>query len=416
MSSGAMAPALGARAPGLLLAVFVSSIPATLILPMMPSLGERYGLSGPALGLLFAIYPLMSVVSAPLWGRISDRAGRRPALLGSLALSALAFLVFGLAESWLGLLLGRAAQGLAGSARVIGFAVVSDVTSGEERPVGMGRITAAMAAAYTIGPLVGAAFLAEQPGTLLAGLRVALGAPAAGFDQLLPCLVGAALNGLALLIIALRFRETWRPAARAGTGAGSASSDGDRRALFSLAVIVLIGLFLVSGFVQGTVQFSFTLWAAAAIQWTAREIAIGMFVLGLGFIVASGGLMRPLVRSVGSERCTLVGAVIDLAGLALFLAAGANWPLALAGLFLSSLGGGLWGTTIISLLSRQAPGEAQGMMIGVANSASLVGRVAGPPVAGLLTELQGPRAPFALLLGCVLLIAAWAARLRPSRS
>lgn len=409
-----MAPALGARAPGLLLAVFVSSIPATLILPMMPSLGERYGISGPALGLLFAVYPLMSVVSAPLWGRISDRAGRRPALLGSLALSALAFLVFGLAESWLGLLLGRAAQGLAGSARVIGFAVVSDVTSGEERSVGMGRITAAMAAAYTIGPLVGAAFLAEQPGPMLAGLRVALGAPADGFDQLLPCLVGAALNLLALAIIALRFRETWQPAHRGGQG--NPAQAGEPRALFSLAVVALISLFLVSGFVQGTVQFSFTLWAAAAIQWSAREIAVGMFVLGLGFVVASGGLMRPLVRSVGSERCTLVGAVIDLAGLALFLAAGAHWPLALAGLFLSSLGGGLWGTTIISLLSRQAPDEAQGMMIGVANSASLVGRVAGPPAAGLLVELQGPRAPFVLLLGCVLLIAAWAARLRPSRS
>lgn len=392
---------------GLLLAIFVSSMPATLILPMMPAIGERLGVSGAALGLLFGIYPLTSVIAAPVWGRISDRFGRRPALLGTLAGAALAFLSFGLASSYAGLLAARALQGLSGSARGIGFAVMSDTTEGEERAAGMGSVSAAMALAFTLGPILGAAFMADDPGPWLRGIREALGAPATGFDYLLPSLVGALLNAIGFAIVLGAFRETWRPGA---TNPMATTRYGDRKAATArtllTAVVVLLTLqFVLAGLIQGTLQFSFTLWADSMLGWSAQQIALSLAVLGLGFVISSGVLLRPLLRRLPAAQVVLIGVLVDMAGITLFMARAEAWPWAIAGLFLSSLGGGFWGTTIVGLLSRETPQAHQGLVMGIINGAGLIGRVGGPPLAGLMAEALGPRAPFAgILAGLVLIL------------
>ena len=131
----------------LLTAMFVSSIPATLMLPMIPSLGTQFNVEPAKLGLLVGIYPLMSMLVSPFWGKLSDRYGRKPILIATLAGGALAFFVFAFATSWLGLLAGRALQGLAGTPRGIGFAVASDMSEDENRAAGIGKITSAMAIA-----------------------------------------------------------------------------------------------------------------------------------------------------------------------------------------------------------------------------------------------------------------------------
>ena len=95
----------------LLFAIFASSIPATLILPMMPSLGTAFGISPAELGLLVGIYPLTSMVASPVWGKLSDRFGRKPIMIATLLGGALAFGVFAVSTSWLGLLAGRARRG-----------------------------------------------------------------------------------------------------------------------------------------------------------------------------------------------------------------------------------------------------------------------------------------------------------------
>ena len=103
----------------LLTIVFISAVPTTLILPMMPSLGTQFGVSPAELGFLVGIYPLMSMLASPFWGKLSDRYGRKPILICTLAGGALAFLVFALSSSWVGLFIARAMQGLAGTPRGI---------------------------------------------------------------------------------------------------------------------------------------------------------------------------------------------------------------------------------------------------------------------------------------------------------
>jgi DHA1 family tetracycline resistance protein-like MFS transporter len=403
---GARADNAQPRLRGLLLAIFVSAMPGTIILPMIPSLGREFGVSSAALGLLFGIYPLTSVIAGPLWGRISDRLGRKPALLGSLAGTAVSFVLFGLATSYEGLFLARALQGLSGSARGIGFAVMGDTTEGAERAAGIGSVSASMALAFTVGPVVGAAFMGEHPGLVLRVLREAIGAPATGFDHLLPSLVGALMNVAAFLIVLTGFTETLRrrPQESAHEDGGRPGDNSLAAALASAVVLVLITQFALSGLIQGTLQFSFTLLANTVLAWTAQQVALSLAALGLGFVLASGVFMRPLLRRFTPAQVMLGGVLIDIAGMLLFLGNPESGTVVLAGLFVSSLGGGFWATIIVGMISREAPEAHQGLVMGIANGAGLVGRVAGPPLAGLAAESFGAHAPFGAILACQFLI------------
>jgi DHA1 family tetracycline resistance protein-like MFS transporter len=384
-------------------------MPATIILPMIPSLGEEFGASSASLGLLFGIYPLTSVLAGPIWGRLSDRFGRKPALLGSLAGTAFSFVLFGLASSYAALFVARALQGLAGSARGIGFAVMGDTTSGEARAAGIGAVSAAMALAFTVGPLLGAAFMGETPPPPLQALRALAGAPATGFDHLLPSLFGALLNVLAFLIVLAGFRET-RWLAHEPHGADTRSRGSLGAALTSAVVLVLIAQFALSGIIQGTLQFSFTLLANAVLGWSAQQLAMSLAVLGLGFVLASGVFMRPLLRRFAASRVMIGGVLLDIAGMLIFLTNVDSGAGTLLGLFLSSFGGGFWATMIVGMISREAPPAHQGLLMGIANGAGLIGRVAGPPLAGFAVETFGPRAPFLGILACLALILAAALR------
>lgn len=389
--------------PAVLAAVFVSSIPATIVLPMLPSIGSSFGVAPTQLGLLVGIYPLMSMIASPLWGRLSDRFGRRPILLTSLAGGSIAFVVFGLSDSFAGLLVARAMQGLAGTPRGLAFAIASDLTDARNRARGMGAVTAAMAIGFTVGPLIGGLFMSETPGSLLASLRVLLGASPAGFSHLVPALLGTLLNASGFLIVLIGFRETWTPADRSvGDGDGRIATEHRLLSVMaSTAVLIAVGMFLLSGFIQGSQQFAFTLWADMDMRWTAQQIAWATALLGLGFALASGVVLRPMVKRIGSAHTVLSGAIVDLTGLVIFLSLSGNWPMALTGLFISALGGGLWSTTILSLLSREIPEQHQGAALGIANGAGLVGRVTGPVVAGSLASAISPRSPFLLLLICI---------------
>jgi len=386
----------------LLFAIFVSSIPATLILPMIPSLGVEFGVAPAELGLLVGIYPLMSMLASPFWGRLSDRYGRKPILIVTLAGGALAFLCFALSTSWTGLFIGRALQGLAGTPRGIGFAVASDTSDTDARSASMGAVTASMAVAFMVGPLIGGLFMGENPDSFAGELRTMVGLPADGFNHVLPSLVGIVMNIAGLLIIAIGFKETWHPHASKTTAEEKHTHRHSiREVLAHASVLLAVAFFLLSGFIQGSVQFSFTLWAHMAYGWSAQWIAWAGAAIGLGFALGSGVLLRPMLKRLGQEKTVLTGTLIDVLGLSLFLTFQAMPVIALTGLMISSAGGALWATTILGLLSRDINPRDQGLALGVANGAALFGRVMGPVLAGYLAASIAPAAPFFVILMCI---------------
>ena len=386
----------------LLFAMFASSIPATLILPMMPSLGEKFGVGAAELGLLVGIYPLMSMLASPFWGRMSDRFGRKPILVITLLGGAAAFVCFALSTSWVGLLAGRAIQGLAGTPRGIGFAVASDMAGDGERSSGMGAVTASMAIGFTIGPLMGGLLMGENPDSWLGAARSWFDLPAGGFSHVIPSFFGALVNVISAFVIMLGFRESWTSTHRAEAKEDRATSTTSFAvAITHASVIIAILFFLLSGFIQGSLQFAFSLWADMARNWTAQDIAWAGAMIGLGFAIGSGAVLRPLIKRVGQEKTVLAGTLIDATGLCIFLIFNHIPAIALIGLLVSALGGALWATTILGLLSRDIDPRDQGLALGVANGAALFGRVLGPAFAGWLAANMSPASPFAFILFCV---------------
>ena len=153
--------------------VFIDMVGFLIVLPLLPFYGERYGATETTIGLMISIFAFAQLTSAPLWGRLSDRLGRRPVILGSLAVTAAAFVLFGLAESVWVLFLSRAVQGVGSGTTGVLQAYVSDSVPPDKRTKALGWVTAATSAGVMVGPLLGsAAFRLGEgaPGFLAAGM------------------------------------------------------------------------------------------------------------------------------------------------------------------------------------------------------------------------------------------------------
>ncbi|HVH09078.1 MAG TPA: MFS transporter, partial [Gemmatimonadales bacterium] len=158
----------------LLMAVaFVDMIGLTLVLPLLALYALKLHASATTVGMLTASFPVAQLVASPVWGRVSDRYGRRPALLAGLAASAVAYVIFGLASSlWL-LFVSRFVQGLGGGTTGVAQAYVADTMAPQERAKALGWLSAATSLGVLIGPVLGSvAFRAGAwaPGFVAAAL------------------------------------------------------------------------------------------------------------------------------------------------------------------------------------------------------------------------------------------------------
>src|SRR4030095_8067800 len=155
----------------LIITAFVDMVGIFIILPVLPLFAARLGASGTVVGLLVSSFAMAQLVSSPLWGRFSDRYGRRPALLIGLTASAIAYVVFAFADSlWL-LFLSRLVQGAGGGTVSVIQAYVADALKPEPRAKGLGWRAAGPTPGFALGPAVGSA--AAKFGTHVPGLAAA---------------------------------------------------------------------------------------------------------------------------------------------------------------------------------------------------------------------------------------------------
>src|SRR5688572_5192745 len=162
-----------------------------IVLPILPLYAKRFGASPVTATALVAAFSAAQFVCSPLLGRLSDRIGRRPVLLFSLAGTAIASLVTGLAGSVPLLFVGRIIDGISGASVSVAQAAVADVASPEERPHLLGLLGAAFGLGFVAGPAIGA--------------LAALG------DHRLPFLIAAAIAGVNAVVAVFRLPETHRP-------------------------------------------------------------------------------------------------------------------------------------------------------------------------------------------------------------
>src|SRR6476619_6931745 len=188
--------------PILFLIVFSDLVGFGLVIPLLPFYAERFTASPLQMTLLFATFSLMSMVAAPLWGRLSDRVGRRPVLMASMAAAALAYGWLALADSLWMVFLARAFAGACAGNIAAAQAYVADISTPETRAKGMGLIGAAFGLGFIVGPVIGGLVAGDDPTTA---------------DLHTPGLIAAGLSLVALLGVVLLLPESLTPGRSLGS-------------------------------------------------------------------------------------------------------------------------------------------------------------------------------------------------------
>ena len=361
----------GGRRLGMLFAtVLIDLIGFGIVLPILPLYAEGFGAGGFETGLLVSAYSLVQLVMAPLWGRLSDRVGRRPILILGLLGSAVAYFIFARADSLGVLFWSRIIGGIGGSTIPVALAYIADVTPPERRAGKMGLIGAAFGIGFVIGPLLG--------GPVLSPLSP--GAPTVpGYTAAALCLI----NAVAAIL--------WLPESR-GEGAPTASSRFDLRAALTRVATSRQILLTLAAYLCITIAFS-------ALQPTLSPLASERFAMGfseagllfalLGTVsaIVQGGIVRRLVPRTGELKLLRASAVPFAAGLAL-IGLASETSLLLTGLVLLGIGYGGAIPSVLGLLSRAVEPERQGAVLGVGQSVGSLARVIGPSMAGYLFDVR----------------------------
>lgn len=366
--------------------VFVDMIGFLIVLPLLPFYGERFGATETTIGLLIATFAFAQLASAPLWGRLSDRWGRRPVILGSLLVSAGAFVLFGMAESvWL-LFLSRLVQGVGGGTTGVVQAYVSDSMAPDQRTRGLGWLTAATSAGVMIGPLLGSAaagYGESAPGFLAAGLCLANFAFA---WKLLPESIGGPEEAEAERRDAAAGKPPrHRPSLVQAIVQVLAHPASERSRLVWIYALAMMAFMAMNGVIVLYLDRVFDV----------SEQQIGWFYTYVGGVslLMRALLLGPINRRLGDVKTMRTGALALGLGLALTPWAGSFVSLALI-VLLIPIGTALLFPATTSLVSRLSARRETGQNLGVQQGFGGVARMLGPIWSTAVFQHVGLAAPF----------------------
>jgi len=371
--------------------VLVDMIGFGIVLPLLPFYAEELGASPFQVTLIIASFSAMQLAAAPLWGRVSDRHGRKPILVLGLIVSTGAYVLFGFAETLGVLLLSRMVAGAAGGTVGVAHAYIADSTATKERARGLGYVGAAAGLGVMIGPAIGGWFSQwglGMPGFVAAGL----------------CLIDAAAT--------LFFLPESRPEERRGPSAASrrvASLRGWVRALTGYPLSLLLSVYFLSISSFAALTSVLALYLERAFGMDAADMGLVMMASGGVTIVARGVMLGPLVAWLGEARTARIGAASLSGALLAVPLIPSEWWLPLV-IVLYAAGAGTLFPSLASMVSRATHGDVQGSILGGQQMIGGFGRVVGPVWAGLAFQHIGIGSPF--LIGCVIVACALVLALR----
>jgi MFS family permease len=379
----------------LMITAFVDMVGFAMVLPLVPFYAASMGATGFVVGLLISSFSVAQLVSAPTWGRVSDRFGRRPAVISGLLISAAAYVVFGLAGTIWILLLSRVVQGVGGGTVGVLQAYVADASRPEDRAKGLGWLSAATSAGAVVGPAFGSLFVQWW------GHR-GPGFGAAGF-----CLLSCSFAWKYL-----RESKGMRQTAELQAPVSSVQEEGGvltrviTRAGEPAPRLIWIYTIAIGAF-YGTAPLLSLLFAD---RLGVTEKTVGYFVMYFGAmgVLVRAGLLGTAVKRLGEARLARLGLVLLSAGLALVSVAHTYLTTVIA-ITLMPLGTAFLFPCVTALLSRVVPSRERGLYMGVQQTYGGVSRVAFPVLAGYLIDRLGTGSPYAVaavLVAATLLITA----------
>jgi len=369
-----------------------------LIMPVMPDLireVQAVSLSDAAIwgGILVASFAVTQFLFSPTLGNLSDRFGRRPVLLISMAMMAVDYVIMALAGTIWWLLIGRLLGGVTSATHATASAFVADISHPDKRAQNFGLISAAFGIGFIIGPVIGG---------LLAGFG-----PRAPF-------IAAALFAIANLALGyLVLPESLRPEKRRPFVWRRANPLGGFMQIGKLPglkwMLVAMFFYSVSGYVYPAIWAYYT---QEAFGWDARLVGMTLALYGTGMIIVQGGLIRIVMPWLGEARAVTYGLIIDVLALLAFGFASQGWMIWALTPFAAL--GSIATPAITALMSRRASEDQQGELQGVLGSINAMSMILSPLIMTQTffwftregTSFYLPGAPF--LLAMVLMAAALA--------
>ncbi|MDZ4363754.1 MFS transporter [Brevundimonas sp.] len=367
--------------------VFINLVGFGLVVPLLPFFGQSLEAQAWQIALMFSAYSLGQFFAEPFWGRLSDRIGRRPVLLITVAANAVGYLMLAFAPNIWAAIAIRLFTGLgAGNISTVqGY--VADVTPPDKRAGRMGLIGAAFGLGFIVGPGLGGILVREDLGRL-------------GYQ--LPIFVAAALAALAAVGVIVFLKES-RVRATAETPPPQRFLAGLHQAFADPVVsrVLLVTLIYMAGF--SGMESTFGLWAEARYGWGAREVGLAFMAVGVVSVIGQALIAGRLARRFGEARVLAFGCLLFGAGLVgQVLSPSQEWvPVIMA---FGALGMALTMPNVSALISRSVEPDRQGAMLGLNMATSSIARIFGPIVAGAIFSGVGHDWPF--LIGAMLTVPA----------
>lgn len=375
------------------LTVFIDLIGFGIVFPLLPIFAENLHASGFTIGLLIASYSVMQFVFAPIWGRLSDRVGRRPILLFSTAGAAVSYVIFALGSGMSGtsglivLFASRIFAGICGANITVAQAYIADISLPEERSKRMGLIGMAFGLGFIFGPFLSGI-----------GLKY-MGLTGPGW-------IAVALCAANLVFAFARLPESWKPASEGVPQRPHLDQFFHTMKMPKIGVLVL--LFFVGTFIFSAFETTLGLLVSRNFNLKIQDVH-GVFVFdpkivylyafcGIIGAMVQGGAIGRAVKRYGEPAviaASFLLVAISLGPMPWMTPVQFGWTGLLLLLAILSIGSSLTRPPIFGMISILSPATEQGTSIGVAQSAGSLARIAGPIFAATLFEAR-PELPYVL--------------------
>lgn len=369
------------------LTIFIDLLGFGIFIPLLPSFSiNELHISELMIGFIVGIYSLMQFLFAPVWGSLSDRYGRKPVLVMSLIGSVISYLLLALVFSGVILsvallILSRAFAGVFAANLSAAQAVISDVTSPEDRTKGIGLISAAFGLGFVFGPAIG-------------------GVLSESFGYGFPIYISACLSLIATLLCIFVFKETLPKEIQI-------SNRKNKKIRNPLNVKMIadvlknekIGKYIIIFFVN---VFAFSNIFGTLQLFAERKDGLNLSQAEIGYLFSFMGITGAFVQlfllkiikiKIGEENTLILGCFLAFLGLA-FMGFTINIFILLFFIFLLSIGNGMSSTVSISLLSQNTGPHEQGAILGVNQSLGALARFIGPTWGGFVYQYLGYKSPF----------------------
>jgi DHA1 family tetracycline resistance protein-like MFS transporter len=359
------------------LTIFVNLVGFGIIIPLLPYYAETFGASPVVIGLLFAVFSLCQLIAAPALGDLSDRYGRRPILIFSLAGTVVSFVMLAVAHSVTMLFAARIVDGLSGGNISTARAYVADVTEPKDRARAYGLIGAAFGLGFILGP--------------------ALSAVLSHISYTAPIWAAAGVT-----LIATIMASFWLPETVHRAHAGSGNPFTYLPDLFLRAPIrrvLVVDFFYWCSF--AIFQTTFALFAARRFGFGVAKTGYVFAAFGVLGALIQGGLIRTVVRRLGDKRTFITGLAFGAVGL-VAAAVAQSVTMFLVALVPLAFGIGFGHPTMASLVSLVARGDEQGRVQGAASAVESLGRTVGPVWGNSSLQHFGDSVPYLSAAGLIM--------------